>query len=460
LNSYAYLCVLLHIHAHTLPYEKCRNAGQNGDKSVEGCQNDDETVLDMDVPKVSLKLVFRGEELPRLHSIYFSSGADTSIAEAPQDRDLAKAVAIALLLFRTYSAYREMTLFRIRASKPAGLIDTILNAKKQSQSKNPICGLANGAFLRLFLKPCSPTSRYLDIDLARLKPAGVEIILDGRTVTDPKIIKQMITLISARKSWDLNDYSIEGPPQREDARSTGSEQRNPSPARGTLSEGTAPSTVLDNPAFNASREALRNFCQDGVDEHVAAALGGPTTECIESGVTRSDNNVQSSLTNPGCDIPPCPYRGLFAFWEVDAETFFGRESLIQLLEEKLEQKDIVQVSGPSGSGKSSLVAAGLIPALKRSDSWQTLYCRPGSDPFGSLASVLMPHLEPGKDEISRAAQLPNFVTCWNGGSFVICSGRFLLVMAPAHCCYSSINLRNSIPTAVLRLFGAVFLILF
>ena len=275
--------MLLHIHAHTLPYEKCRNAGQNDDKSVERCQNDDETVLDMDVPKVSLKLVFRGEELPRLHSIYFSSGADTSIAEAPQDRDLAKAVAIALLLFRTYSAYREMTLFRIRASKPAGLIDTILNAKKQSQSKNPICGLANGAFLRLFLKPCSPTSRYMDIDLARLKPAAVEVILDGRTVTDPKIIKQMITLISARKSWDLNDYSIEAPPQPEDARSTGSEQRNPSPARATLSEGTAPSTVLDNPAFTASREALRNFCQDGVHEHVAAALGGPTTECIESG---------------------------------------------------------------------------------------------------------------------------------------------------------------------------------
>ena len=406
LNSYAYLCVLLHIHAHTLPYENCRNAGQNDDKSIERCQNDDETVLDMDVPKVSLKLVFRGEELPRLHSIYFISGSDTSIAEAPQDRDLAKAVAIALLLFRTYSAYREITLFRIRAAKPAGLIDTILNAKKQSQSKNPICGLANGAFLRLFLKPCSPTSRYMDIDLARLKPAAVEVILDGRTVTDPKIIKQMITLISARKSWDLNDYSIEAPPQPQDPGSTGSEQQNPSPARGTLSEGTAPSTVLDNPAFTASREALRNFCQDGVHEHVAAALGGPTTECIESGVTRPDNNGRSSLTNPGCDIPPCPYRGLFAFWEEDAEIFFGRESLIQLLEEKLEQKDIVQVSGPSGSGKSSLVAAGLIPALKRSDSWQILYCRPGSDPFGSLASVLMPHLEPGKDEISRAAQLP------------------------------------------------------
>jgi hypothetical protein len=334
--------VLVHIHAHSLPYDNSRNAGQNDDKSIERCQNDDETALDMDLPKVSLKLVFRGEELPRLHSIYFISGSDTCVAEAPQDRDLAKAVAIALLLFRSYSACanREMTLFRIRATKPAGLIDTILNAKRQSQSKNPICGLANGAFLRLFLKPCSPTSRYMDIDLARLKPAAVEVILDGRTVSDPKIIKKMITHIAARKSWDLNDYSIEAPPQPQDTGSTGPEQQNPSPAK------------------------------------------------------------------PGCDIPLCPYRGLFAFWEEDAEVFFGRESLIQFLKEKLEKKHIIQVSGPSGSGKSSLVAAGLIPALKRSDFWQVLYCRPGSDPFGSLASVLMPHLEPGQDEISRAAQLP------------------------------------------------------
>src|SRR5262249_47542727 len=113
--------------------------------------------------------------------------------------DLAKAVAIALLLFRTYSAYREMTLFRIRAAKPAGLIDTILNAKKQSQSKSPICGLANGAFLRLFLKPCSPTSRYVDIDLARLNPAAVESIVAGRTVGDPKIIKEMVTYRRAKK---------------------------------------------------------------------------------------------------------------------------------------------------------------------------------------------------------------------------------------------------------------------
>ena len=353
--------MLLHVHARSLPYDNCGNAGQNDDKTIRRCQNDDKTVLDMDVPQVSLKLVFRGEELPRLHSIRFISGSDTCIAEAPQDRDLAKAVAVALLLFRAYSACPEMTLFRIRAAKTASFIDTIRNAKKQSQSKSPICALANGAFLRLFLKPYPATGRYVDIDLARLKPAAIEVVLDGRVVSDPRIIKQMTTLISARKSWDLNDYSIEALPQPQDSGPTASEQESPSAADAVARQRTASPTVLDNPAFIASREAVRNCC---------------------------------------------PYKGLFAFWEEDAEIFFGRESLIELLKEKLEQKHIIQVSGPSGSGKSSLVAAGLIPALRRSHSWQMLYCRPGNDPFGSLASALMPHLEPDQDEISRAAKLP------------------------------------------------------
>jgi hypothetical protein len=221
----------------------------------------------MDVPQVSLKLVFRGEELPRLHSIYFISGSEISIAEALQDRDLAKAVAVALLLFRTCSAYLEMTLFRIRTTKPAGFIDTILNAKKQSQGKNPICGLANGAFLRLFLKPCSATSRYMDIDLARLKPPAVEVVLDGLMVTDPQTMNQMITLIAARKSWDLKDYSIEARPQLKDSCPAAPEQLKPSGAEPAPTEHAAP-TVLDNPAFIAIREAVRNFCQDGVHEHL------------------------------------------------------------------------------------------------------------------------------------------------------------------------------------------------
>ena len=350
----------MHTHDRVLPHLKSGNAGGNDGKTIEGCQNDDKSVLEMDVPQVSLKLIFRGQEQPSLDSIEFLAGPDKYKADAPQDRDLTKAVAVVLLLFRAHSPSPELTLFRIRAAKSGSFVDTILNAKKQSQNKSPICALGNGAFLRLFLKPRPVTSRYLDIDQERLKPTAVKVILDGRTVDDPKIISQITSLIAARKNWNLSDYTIDARPEPRDTGSTGSELQTLSTLRPELAERSS-----------------------------SAALGNPTF--------RGDHRVARNL---------CPYKGLFAFWEQDAEVFFGRESLTQLLVDKLDQKHIVQVSGPSGSGKSSLVAAGLIPALKTSDTWQVLYCRPGSDPFASLASALIPLLKPSEDEISRAGQLP------------------------------------------------------
>lgn len=132
---------------------------------------------------------------------------------------------------------------------------------------------------------------------------------------------------------------------------------------------------------------------------VAEALGVAPRDCIAS-------VAASASPETGTGVPDCPYRGLLAFREDDVEVFFGRELLIELLREKLAYKNIIQVSGYSGSGKSSLISAGLIPALRRAGAWNVLYCRPGSDPFGALASVLMPQLEPRSDEITRAAQLP------------------------------------------------------
>jgi hypothetical protein len=121
--------------------------------------------------------------------------------------------------------------------------------------------------LRLFLKSNTPTSRYIDIDLSRLKPAAMEIILDGRTVSDPKIINEMITLIAARKSWDLEDYSIEARPDPEDSRPAAPDQQPLASAR-TQPQPAASPRILDNPAFIAIREAVRNFCHDGVHEHL------------------------------------------------------------------------------------------------------------------------------------------------------------------------------------------------
>jgi hypothetical protein len=60
----------------------------------------------------------------------------------------------------------------------------------------------------------------------------------------------------------------------------------------------------------------------------------------------------------------CPYVGLDAFSEQRQAVFFGRQRLIQVILEKLAESRLLAVVGPSGSGKSSLVLAGLIPALK------------------------------------------------------------------------------------------------
>lgn len=156
----------------------------------------------------------------------------------------------------------------------------------------------------------------------------------------------------------------------------------------------------------------------GTIAKVAEALGVPPKECITSPAPREALSV-------GIEIPPCPYKGLLAFREEDADIFFGREALLDILKEKLARGNIIQVSGCSGSGKSSLISAGLIPALKSSDSWQVLYCRPGADPFGALASALMPHLEPRSDEISRAAQLPRLHEVLEQGQLTYLLGQIL-----------------------------------
>jgi len=91
---------------------------------------------------------------------------------------------------------------------------------------------------------------------------------------------------------------------------------------------------------------------------------------------------------------PCPYPGIRAFTTNDAARFHGRDSEIRELLGRLRdgQRELY-VIGPSGSGKSSLVAAGLVPSLRRSPeraggSFLVQQMRPGADPAAALAGVL------------------------------------------------------------------------
>jgi len=80
----------------------------------------------------------------------------------------------------------------------------------------------------------------------------------------------------------------------------------------------------------------------------------------------------------------CPFRGLVAFRPDDREFFFGREALVQKLVERVKANNFLAVLGPSGSGKSSLVLAGLVPALGAPVAYMT----PGSNPLVNLGAVL------------------------------------------------------------------------
>lgn len=90
----------------------------------------------------------------------------------------------------------------------------------------------------------------------------------------------------------------------------------------------------------------------------------------------------------------CPYMGLHAFGDSNSRIFFGRDALVRTAMERLESERLLAVMGPSGSGKSSLVLAGLIPALRKgamagSEMWRIFPRRaPGAYPLRNLARLL------------------------------------------------------------------------
>lgn len=96
-----------------------------------------------------------------------------------------------------------------------------------------------------------------------------------------------------------------------------------------------------------------------------------------------------AVSVPAVPIEPGqnPYRGLAAFRETDADVFFGREGLTEQLLARILRNRAVAVVGPSGSGKSSVVRAGVLPRLRAADAFVTTMV-PGAHPLAELEIAL------------------------------------------------------------------------
>jgi WD40 repeat protein/DNA-binding SARP family transcriptional activator len=104
--------------------------------------------------------------------------------------------------------------------------------------------------------------------------------------------------------------------------------------------------------------------------------------------------VRERIAPRGWDAPVvCPFKGLASFDVADAQYFFGRERLVAELVARLVGARLLGIVGPSGSGKSSVTRAGLLPALASgvlpgSETWQQALIRPGAHPLRELTDAM------------------------------------------------------------------------
>jgi WD40 repeat protein len=140
----------------------------------------------------------------------------------------------------------------------------------------------------------------------------------------------------------------------------------------------------------------------------AATLTGPTKERDQAklirAIVRSTGVRKPTLRIPHNYPPTCPYPGLRGFDRSDAGWFYGRDHVVTDLlvrfAEQLDGGEPVVVVGASGAGKSSVVHAGLLPALA-SDEWTQVVLTPGADPIGHLATAVAAHTKTNPGELAR-----------------------------------------------------------
>jgi WD40 repeat protein/energy-coupling factor transporter ATP-binding protein EcfA2 len=154
------------------------------------------------------------------------------------------------------------------------------------------------------------------------------------------------------------------------------------------------------------------------DTSISAAVSGGAVGVAGAQVVRIENlyvgtAASTELVKPAGPIPLCPYPGLAYFGPEDASRFFGREQAISALVAAVAKRSFTALVGASGSGKSSVVLAGLAPRLSAQRGWRSTYFRigtePDKNPFSALARALEPltgerGLSDKLEEVQKLAQ--------------------------------------------------------
>jgi energy-coupling factor transporter ATP-binding protein EcfA2 len=118
-----------------------------------------------------------------------------------------------------------------------------------------------------------------------------------------------------------------------------------------------------------------------------------------------------SPPQPSEQFIPCPYPGMVPFKQDESQHFYGRDDEIGKMIELLQQHRLLFVIGPSGSGKSSLVFAGLLPHLSTAEDfpptfWRVHSMRPGAQPTKTLVDLLAGDFSQQPDLITTILTTP------------------------------------------------------
>jgi basic membrane lipoprotein Med (substrate-binding protein (PBP1-ABC) superfamily)/DNA-binding SARP family transcriptional activator len=159
-----------------------------------------------------------------------------------------------------------------------------------------------------------------------------------------------------------------------------------------------PVTQLMHALYRAGRqaEALRAFQR--YRARIAEDLGiDPSPELcrLEEQILLHDDRLARVNRPARVTVAANPFKGLHPFRESDTQDFFGRDRLsAEILGRVSDGHHMVALVGPSGSGKSSVVRAGVVPALLKgalpgSESWLVASMVPGAHPFAELEAALL-----------------------------------------------------------------------